>query len=106
MTVQTVEIVKIFPTHYWVESDVLGTKHIMVQHEGMEPFTYASFNYDYAFTDNATIHMQIVNMMKQFGVEEKDIDWRSKSWPPSKWWHEPVFKIYMSYLWLKRKFAK
>lgn len=73
MTVQTVEIVKIFPTHYWVESDVLGTKHIMVQHEGMEPFTYASFNYDYGYTSNSQIHNDVVAMMARFGIEEKDI---------------------------------
>ena len=77
--IKTVEIVKIYPTKYWVEQDIMGSSHIMIQHEGMEPFQYASFNYDYAYTSNAGIHTEVVNMMKRLGVEEKDIDWKSRA---------------------------
>lgn len=76
--IKTVEIVKIYPTKYWVEKDFFGGSHIIVQHEGMHAFEYASFNYDYAYTSNAGVHSEIVNMMKRFGIEEKDIEWKSR----------------------------
>ena len=105
--VKTAKIVHVYKLNIWVEKDMCGSSHIMMQHEGLgDPFCYATFNYDYAFTDNATIHMEIIGMMKRFGVEEKDIDWRSKELPAPKWWHTPAYHVYMSYLWLKRKFAR
>ena len=73
--IKTVEIVKIYPTRYWVEKDLFGSSHIMVQHEGMHSFEYACFNYDYAYTSNAGVHSAVVGIMKQFGIEEKDIEW-------------------------------
>lgn len=75
---KTVEIVKVYGTQIWVESDILGDYHIMMQHEGDNPFCYVSFHYNYAYTSNAQIHMEIVNMMKRLGVEEKDIEWRNR----------------------------
>lgn len=77
-TIKQVEIVKIYPTKYWVERDFFGGSHVMMQHEGMNAFEYASFNYDYAYTSNAGVHTEIVNMMKRFGIEEKDIEWKSR----------------------------
>ena len=106
--VKTAKIVEVIKLNIWVEKDFFGSSHIMMQHgngEYGEPFCYVSFNYDYAFTSNAQIHIEVVNMMKQFGVEEKDIDWRSRPLPGPKWWHTPVYHVYMAYLWLKRKFA-
>ena len=82
--IKTAKIVEVIKLNIWVEKDMCGSSHIMMQHgdgEYGEPFCYASFNYDYAFTDNATIHIQIVNMMKQFGIEEKDIIWKSRGIP-------------------------
>ena len=106
--IKTAKIVEVIKLNIWVEKDMCGSSHIMMQHGNGEygkPFCYATFNYDYAFTSNAGMHTQVVSMMKQFGIEEKDIDWRSRSWPPSKWWHTPMYHVYMSYLWLKRKFV-
>jgi len=77
-TIETAEIVKIYPTRYWVEQDMVGGAHIMMQHEGYHKFQYASFGYDYAYTSNSGVHMAVVNMMKSFGIEEKDIDWQSR----------------------------
>lgn len=49
-------VVKILPTKIWIESDMMGSRHVVIQHEGFgEPFTYASFHYDYAYTSNAGI---------------------------------------------------
>jgi hypothetical protein len=77
---KTVEIVEVYPTKYWVERDMVGGIHIMVQHEGMHAFEYASFNYDYAYTSNAGVWAEMVNMMKRFGIEEKDIELVSREW--------------------------
>lgn len=78
--IDTVKIVKIYPTKFWVEKDFMGSSHIMMQHDcpGQEPFQYASFFYDYAYTSNSGIHSAVVKMMKSFGVEEADIVWKNR----------------------------
>lgn len=50
---QQATLVEILPTRIWIESDMMGARHVMLQHEGMQPFTYASFHYDYAYTSNS-----------------------------------------------------
>jgi hypothetical protein len=79
--IQQATIVEILPTAYWVESDFFGGKHIMIQHEGMEPFCYCSFHYNYAYTSNATIHNQAVRMMENLGIKEADIVWKQRPFP-------------------------
>ncbi len=52
--VPTVKVVEILPTKVWIESDMMGARHVVTHHQGYgEPFTYASFHYDYAYTSNA-----------------------------------------------------
>ena len=47
-------VVEILPTRIWIESDMMGARHVVVHHKGFgEPFTYASFHYDYAYTNNS-----------------------------------------------------
>lgn len=74
-------IVEILPTAYWVESDFFGGKHIMIQHDGMNPFCYCSFYYDYAYTSNSIIHAMAVKMMENFGIKEADIVWKQREFP-------------------------
>jgi hypothetical protein len=51
---EKVKIVDIMPTKVWVESDMMGSRHVVMHHQGFgEPFTYASFFYDYAYTSNS-----------------------------------------------------
>jgi hypothetical protein len=77
--IETAKIVEILPTSIWVESDMMGSKHIMMQHQGHgEPFQYASFFYDYAYTSNSTMHQTVVEMMQEFGVAETDIVWKQR----------------------------
>ena len=48
------KVVEILPTRIWIESDMMGSRHVMVHHEGFgDPFTYATFHYNYAYTSNA-----------------------------------------------------
>ena len=52
--VPTVKVMEILPTKVWIESDMMGARHVVMHHQGYgEPFTYASFHYDYAYTSNA-----------------------------------------------------
>lgn len=48
-----VQIVKVYETKIWIENDILGDRHVVAQHETCEPFTYATFHYNYRYTDNA-----------------------------------------------------
>lgn len=51
--IPTGQIVEILPTRIWIESDIMGARHVVMHHQGYgEPFTYASFYYDYAYTSN------------------------------------------------------
>lgn len=53
-TVPTVNVVEILPTKVWIESDMMGARHVVMHHQGYgKPFTYASFHYDYAYTSNS-----------------------------------------------------
>lgn len=64
----TATIVKILKTDIWIEGDLWGDKHVVVQHEGMKPFTYASFHYNYAYTSNAGIRDQATALAVSLGA--------------------------------------
>lgn len=47
-------VIEVYPAKVWIESDFNGARHVMVQHQAHnQPFKYASFFYNYAYTDNA-----------------------------------------------------
>lgn len=68
--VAPVEIVKILKTDIWIEGDIFGSKHVVLQHEDSKPFTYASFNYHYAYTSNAGIRSQATELALSLGAQE------------------------------------
>jgi len=70
MSIEKVKIVKFLPTQVWIESDMFGGKHVMRKHEGMEPFCYCSFFYDYTHTSNGQIHREAIAMALSLGAEE------------------------------------
>lgn len=65
-----VQIVEVLPTEVWVESDIMGSRHVMIQHQGMEPFTYASFFYDYAYTSNGITHAAAESLAISLGATQ------------------------------------
>lgn len=69
---ETVEVLKIYANDVWVESDFCGGKHVMIQSQmpGTEPFCYCSFNYDYAYTSNASIRHAASSMALALGATE------------------------------------
>jgi hypothetical protein len=69
---ETVEIVKVYENKVWVESNLFGGKHVMVQRASprAEPFCYCSFHYGYGYTDNASIHNAATRMAISLGATE------------------------------------
>ena len=67
---EQVEIVKILPTKIWSEKDMVGTVHIKMQHEGMEPFDFIQMQYDYAYTSNAHQYQLTQEILKLLGAED------------------------------------
>ena len=76
-----VELIKVFDRKIWIESDLLGAKHVMIQHDDgkSQPFTYCTFNYDYAHTDNASIRAQAEKMAESLGAKQP-IEYKSRPW--------------------------
>jgi hypothetical protein len=54
----------------WIERDMLGARHVMLQHETCEPFTYATFNYNYMYTSNAGTHAAATALALSLGATE------------------------------------
>ena len=81
MTIRQAEIVEILPTEVWFEKDMIGTINVMIQHQGMEPFTFVQIHYDYAYTSNA--HQW--DMVKKIGklIGQEDIQERPWTMPES-----------------------
>lgn len=48
-------LIHVYPTRVWIESDFLGDKHVVMQHDapGCDPFTYCTLHYDHRYTSNA-----------------------------------------------------
>ena len=71
MKIVDVEIIKIFENKVWIESDIMGSKHVMIQHDDDQSlaFTYCTFNYDYAHTSNSVIRSQAEKMALSLGAK-------------------------------------
>lgn len=67
---QPIQIVEILPTAIWIESDMMGGRSVMLQHQGCEPFEYARFRYNHRYTSNAGTHADATELAKQLGAGE------------------------------------
>lgn len=65
-------LVKIIPQKIWIEDDLLGSRHVMVQHqvEGEQPFCYCSFYYDWRYTSNSGIAAAAERLARSLGAVE------------------------------------
>jgi len=70
MKLETVEILSVLTTDVWIESGMMGERHVMIRHEGCQPFTYASFFYDYAYTSNAGTFSAARALALQLGAKD------------------------------------
>lgn len=82
MKIEQGTIVEILPTEIWYEKDIMGTVHVKMQHQGMEPFTFIQMHYDYAYTSNSHQHDIVKRVGQLLGVE----DIQSREWQmPESW---------------------
>jgi hypothetical protein len=67
-----VKIVEVFQHKIWIESDIMGSKHVMIQHDDneSEPFEYCSFRYDYRYTSNSTVLAQAKKLAFSLGAKD------------------------------------
>ena len=70
MKLEETKIVRIYKTDVWVENDMCGSQHVVVQHENCETFTYASFHYDYRYTVNSGIYNAANRLAVELGATE------------------------------------
>ena len=67
---QELIVVEILPTKIWIENDIFGSRHVVLQHDGMEPFTYATFGYSYAYTSNSETSAMAKELAMRLGATE------------------------------------
>ena len=86
-----VQIVEVLPTQIWIEDDIMGGKHIMMQHGSSEPFEFVSLRYSYAYTSNGHIHAMAEEIARDLGAADP-IEHRFRP-PPSAWMEGKAPKI-------------
>ena len=79
---QVLEVVRYRKTRVWIENCVWGDRTVVVQHEGDAPFQYATFGYDYRYTDNATTYAQARRLALELGAEEPVEERFCSNFPP------------------------
>jgi hypothetical protein len=60
----------VLKTEIWIESDLFGGRHVVMQHETLRPFDYCTFNYAYGYTDNASTMNAATKMALSLGATE------------------------------------
>ena len=56
-------------TRAWIERTMFGQQIVVVQHDGLEPFDYAVFNYRYGYTDNASVRAAAEKLAISMGAK-------------------------------------
>lgn len=69
---RTATIVKTYPTKVWIESDFMGDRHVMMQHQAPdeEPFCYATFHYHHHYTCNSMTMRAATKLALDLGATE------------------------------------
>ena len=80
MELKEVTVVEILPTQIWIENGMFGDRSVVLQHQGMEPFVYARFGYNYAYTSNAGTWDAAQKLALSLGATEP-IEVRSGAFP-------------------------
>lgn len=101
--IEQVTLVKVYPTQCWIEDTIWGDRRVMLQHEGCEPFAYATFGYDYRYTSNAGTHAAAHECAASLGFAEP-IEHRPGSFPRIRWWHSAAAWVLSRYWDARRRF--
>jgi len=81
---ETAEIVEVFENKVWVEHDILGDAHVMLQSaaSGSEPKCAVTVRYAYPYIDNAARDQIAVRVAEMFGAV-KPIEFRFRELQPN-----------------------
>ena len=79
--VATATLVKVYPTRIWIESGMMGERVVVLQHEGCDPFDYATFGYDYRYTSNGGTWSAAHRLALSLGATEP-VEQRQRDLPP------------------------
>ncbi len=63
-------VVHVYQTKVWIESDMFGSRFVMMQHETCHPFEYCQFGYDWAYTSNSGTLSAATEMAIKLGATE------------------------------------
>ena len=63
-------VVHVYQTKVWIESDMFGSRFVMMQHETCRPFEYCQFGYDWAYTSNSGTLSAATEMAIKLGAKE------------------------------------
>lgn len=80
----TVKITKIYGNAVWVDKDIFGDAHVMLQSEapGSEPACVASVHYNYPWVDNSMRDHVARGVAQMFGAGES-VEFRFREPPKS-----------------------
>ena len=81
---EQVKITKIYGNAVWVENDICGKAHVMLQSEapGSEPTCVATVHYNYPWVDNSTRNQVATQVARMFGAGE-NVEFRFRELPVS-----------------------
>lgn len=68
---RTPSVVQIKPK-IWIENGPFGDRNVVVHYptQGGVPFVYATFHYQYGYTDNASTHLQAEKLARALGAKD------------------------------------
>jgi hypothetical protein len=72
MVKNTIAATHVYGNKVWIEGDMNGSKHVMVQSEvpALGPACYCTFYYVYPYTDNARIRLEAERVAKSLGATD------------------------------------
>jgi hypothetical protein len=81
---ETAEIVEVFENMAWVEHDIMGDAHVMLQSAapGSEPKCVVTVRYAYPYIDNATRDQVATRVAEMFGAV-KPVEFRFRELQPN-----------------------
>lgn len=81
---ETTKIVEVFENKVWVEKDILGDAHVMLQSAapGSEPVCAVTVRYAYPYIDNATRDQTASRVAEMFGAV-KPVEFRHRELLPN-----------------------
>lgn len=76
--------VTFLPFKVWIENDLFGGRHVMIQHEGQTAFCYATFGYHHLYTSNSMTLNAAMATAKALVGDDREIEIISRPIPEVK----------------------